>query len=117
MQREVDLAGGERLLLGEEVLFLDVLHLSEPLRLQEFFGQVLGSHANGTDIPDQPEPRGLGRWLRGDRPRVQAEEPRCACQGPPTQKLPPAEPSSVLDPHGTSLPDARQCNPENAAQW
>jgi hypothetical protein len=52
MQREVDLAGGKSRLLVEKVLFLDVLHLSEPLRLQEGFGHVLGSYTNGADIPD-----------------------------------------------------------------
>src|SRR5215510_12719601 len=100
MQREVDLASGERRLLGEEVLFLDVLHLGEALRLQEGFGHVLGSHTNGADIPDQPELRGLRRRLRGDRPRAQAEEPRRAYQGPPTQQLPSAELFSILGPHG-----------------
>src|SRR5206468_6392773 len=84
MQREVNLAGGKSRLLVEKVLFLDVLHLSEPLRLQECFGHVLGSHTNGTDIPDQPNPRRLGWRLRGHGVGVHTKEPRrpCECQPP-----------------------------------
>src|SRR5262249_52526538 len=51
----------------------------------------------------QPDPRRL-RWrLRRHPPGGQAKQPCGPRERQPTQEAPPADPSSVLDPHG-SLP-------------
>jgi hypothetical protein len=77
---EVGLAGGQRLLDPFGALFLDVVHVGEPLLPEELFGHVLGVLTDAGHL-DQPEPRGLGRRLRGNRPGVQAEQPHWAREG------------------------------------
>jgi hypothetical protein len=47
----------------------DIVHLGEPLALQEFAGDVLRGHT-GSGGPNDPERRRLRRWLCGHRPEI-----------------------------------------------
>jgi hypothetical protein len=73
----VHLAGGEVGLTGDDGIErqwpFDVLHVYEPLGLEELFcGKILGCKADGGTLPDSERTR-LGRRLCCDLPRFQAE--------------------------------------------
>jgi hypothetical protein len=101
-QAEVGVARGEGLREAGSFHGLDVLDLGEPLALQEVFGHVLGGNTDPGDL-DQPKRRRLGWWLRGDWPGVQAEQPRRACHGQPTEEASPRPTFSLWGPHGDLL--------------
>ena len=61
-------------------------------------GDVLRGEADPGELV-QPEPRRLGRWLRGSLPSVHAQEPRRSHERHLAQEPPPAEWSSVLGTH------------------
>jgi hypothetical protein len=68
---EIKLAGGQSLI--ELVhLDLDVLHLSESLAKQQFFGHVLGGYTDPDDL-GQPDLRPLGRYLGGNSSGIFAD--------------------------------------------
>jgi hypothetical protein len=85
---EVGFAGGEGLLHVVGPRFLEVVHLGKPFASQQGFGHILGGLTDARNL-DQPNPPRLGRWLRGDRPGVQAEQPCRSGQRQPAQKFSP----------------------------
>jgi hypothetical protein len=77
---EVSFAGGEGRLDVCGTLFLELVHLGEPFAAQQCFRHILGGLTDARSL-DEPDPRGLGRWLCTDSPRMQTEEPRCPRKG------------------------------------
>src|SRR5262245_20412101 len=80
---------------------LDILHIGEPLTLQEFFGHVLRCLTNTRNM-DQLERRRLQSRLRSNRLRLQTKEP-CRSRESQFQELPSAPAFSVSPLHGNLL--------------
>jgi hypothetical protein len=84
---------------AEAVGCLDVLHLREPVGPEQLLGQVL-RHDADRGIEDEPEARRLGRRRRRHhRPGKQAEQPRRASPGQPTQETSPRPAFSLWEIH------------------
>src|SRR5581483_9970221 len=84
VERQVDVAGHQTLLLADRADFLDVLDVGESLRPQQFLGHVLGSDADRADLR-QSEPRRLRRRLGLGRARPRAEDSRGSRHGRPQE--------------------------------
>src|SRR5215813_14042110 len=98
MEGEVEFPGGQGFSRLDVRPDGNVADVGKPLAAEEGFGHIVGRQTDGGEMRESQRRR-FQRWLRPDRPGLQAEEPCCPRERHPPQEPPPAERSSVLSTH------------------